>query len=69
MARLTHAGAGLAAKGLAPRVPLWALLLGAYALDLIWGLFYLAKVARLPSARLPSAKEAPIYALTVGKSR
>jgi len=54
MAGLTHAGVGLAAKGIAPRAPLWALLSGAYALDLIWGLFYLAKVERFPSAKAAS---------------
>lgn len=54
MAGLAHAGVGLAAKSIAPRAPLGALLLGAYALDIVWGLFFLARLERLPKADRPT---------------
>ena len=40
MAGLAHAGVGLAAKRFAPDVPLGVLLVGAYAIDIVWGVFF-----------------------------
>jgi hypothetical protein len=54
MAGLAHAGVGLAAKRVAPRAPLGALLLGAYALDVVWGALVLARVERFPRPGVPA---------------
>ncbi len=40
MAALAHAGVGFAAKRVAPSVPLWVLLVGAYVIDVVWALFW-----------------------------
>ena len=40
MAGLAHAGVGLAAKRFAPRVPVGVLVAGAYAIDIMWGVFF-----------------------------
>lgn len=48
MAGLTHLGVGLAAKPAAPKVPLAILIVSAYAIDIIWGVFFLTGVERLP---------------------
>ena len=48
MAGLAHAGIGLAAKQIAPRAPLWLLVVGAYGLDIVWGVFALAGVEHYP---------------------
>lgn len=48
MAALTHLAVGLAAKPAAPKIPLAVLIVGAYTIDFIWGLFYLTGVERLP---------------------
>ncbi len=50
MAGLAHAGVGLASKRIAPKVPLWILLVAAYAIDFIWGIFYLVGVERMSGA-------------------
>ncbi|MBW2417425.1 MAG: hypothetical protein JRH19_02710 [Deltaproteobacteria bacterium] len=42
-----HYSAAFAAKGLAPRVPLWALLLAAQFVDVLWAGFVLAGVERV----------------------
>jgi hypothetical protein len=44
MAGLAHVGVGLAAKRFAPNVPLGVLLSGAYAIDIVWGVFVVAGV-------------------------
>jgi len=44
MAGLAHAGVGLAAKRFAPDVPLGVLLVGAYAIDIVWGAFVMAGI-------------------------
>jgi hypothetical protein len=48
MAALTHLGVGLAAKSTAPRVPVGILIASAYAIDIIWGIFYFAGIEHLP---------------------
>lgn len=48
MAGVTHLGVGLAAKRVAPSVPLWALLVGAWVIDIIWGVLFFAGIERLP---------------------
>lgn len=49
MAGLAHTGVGLAAKYIAPKVPLWVLLVGAYAIDILWGVFFLAGIEHYPA--------------------
>jgi hypothetical protein len=44
MAGLAHVGVGLAAKRFAPNVPLGVLLVGAYAIDIVWGVCVVAGV-------------------------
>ncbi len=41
MAGLAHVGVGLAAKRITPKVPLVVLLIAAYGIDLIWGIFFI----------------------------
>ncbi|MBN1285422.1 MAG: hypothetical protein JXB47_08490 [Anaerolineae bacterium] len=48
MAGLTHLGVGLAAKRVAPKTPLWALVVSAYALDFLFGVFWLLGIERVP---------------------
>jgi hypothetical protein len=48
MASITHLGVGLAAKRLAPKVPVVVLILAAYAIDFIWAGFYFAGIEHLP---------------------
>lgn len=48
MAGLAHLGLGLAAKRIAPKIPLGVLITGAYAIDIIWGIFFLAGLEHLP---------------------
>lgn len=47
MAGLTHLGVGLAAKPVAPNVPLPVLIVTAYVIDIIWGVFFLAGIEHL----------------------
>jgi hypothetical protein len=49
MAALAHAGVGLAAKRVAPSVPLGALLVGAYLLDLVWAVFWALGMDHFPA--------------------
>jgi hypothetical protein len=37
---MAHLGVGLAAKRVAPKTPVWILILAAYAIDFIWAVFY-----------------------------
>lgn len=55
MAALTHLGLALAAKPAAPRIPLALLVASAYAIDLIWGVFYLAGVEQMPGPGVTTA--------------
>lgn len=48
MAGLAHLGVGLAAKRAAPRVPVAILVLCSYAIDIVFGLFWLAGLEQLP---------------------
>lgn len=48
MAALTHLGVGLAAKRIAPKTPVIVLILAAYAIDLIWAVFYFAGIEHMP---------------------
>jgi len=48
MASLTHLGVGLAAKRIAPRIPVWILIVAAYAIDLLWGVFFFAGLEAMP---------------------
>ena len=52
MAGIAHLGVGLAAKPLAPKVPLAVLIVGAYAIDIIWGIFFFAGLEGLPEPGL-----------------
>jgi hypothetical protein len=47
MAGLAHAGVGLAAKQVAPKTPLVVLVSAAYAIDIIWGIFFFAGIEYL----------------------
>jgi len=55
MAGLAHTGVGLAAKHFAPKVPLWILLVGAYTIDILWGVFYFAGVESYPTPGVVAA--------------
>lgn len=55
MAALTHLGLALAAKPTAPKIPLAVLVTSAYALDLIWGVFYLAGVEQMAGPGVTTA--------------
>ncbi len=52
MAALAHVGVGLASKRLAPSVPLGLLLLGAWAIDIMWAGFWLAGLDHFPAVGL-----------------
>lgn len=54
MAGMAHLGVGLAAKRWGNRVPLWVLLVAAYLIDIIWGIFFAFGVETYPSAGQPS---------------
>jgi hypothetical protein len=49
MAGVAHLSVALAAKRVAPRAPLWALVLGAYLIDLVFMVFMAAGKERIPS--------------------
>jgi len=55
MAALAHLGVGLAAKRIAPEIPVGYLVLGAYALDLVWGVFAVAGLEPYPKAGVVGA--------------
>ncbi len=44
MAGIAHIGVGLALKPMAPKAPLWIFIVAAEAIDLLWGIFALAKI-------------------------
>lgn len=48
MAGFAHLGVGLAAKQVAPKIPVGILVAGAYAIDIVWGGFWLAGVEKYP---------------------
>lgn len=50
MAALAHLGVGLASKRLAPSVPLAVLVAGAWALDVLWGVFFALGLEHLPGS-------------------
>lgn len=52
MAGIAHCGVGLAAKRFAPKVRLGVLLLGAYAIDVVFVVFRLAGIEHLPKTGL-----------------
>ena len=47
MAGLAHMGVGLAAKPAAPKIPLAILIVCAYVIDILWGIFYFAGIEHL----------------------
>ena len=48
MAGLTHLGVGLAAKPVAPKIPLALLIVSAYIIDIVWGAFFLMGIEHAP---------------------
>lgn len=52
MAGLAHLGVGLAAKPVAPKVPLVVLLVSAYIIDMVWAVFFFAGIEHLPQPGL-----------------
>ena len=48
MAGLAHVGVGLAAKRIAPRMPVGVLIVAAYVIDILWGVFFFAGLEGLP---------------------
>jgi hypothetical protein len=54
MAGLAHLGVGMAAKAIAPNVPVGVLVVAAYAIDIVWAGFWAAGVEHHPSSRLDS---------------
>lgn len=48
MAGLTHLGVGLAAKPAAPKIPLAILIVSAYVIDIMWGVFFLTGIEGSP---------------------
>ena len=48
MAALAHLGVGFASKRIAPQIPLWILLVGAYLIDLIFFVFWFAGIEDMP---------------------
>ena len=55
MAALTHAGVGLAAKRIAPNVPVWILVVSAYAIDIIFGVFWALGIEHTPDSGVATA--------------
>ena len=54
MAVLAHAGVGLASKRIAPKVPVWILIIAAYVIDFIWGIFFFAGIEHMPAPDSPT---------------
>ena len=50
VAGLTHLGVGLASKRIVPKVPLPVLIVAAYAIDIVWGVFFALGVEQYPGA-------------------
>ncbi len=58
MAALTHIGVGLAAKRIAPEIPVGYLILGASALDILWFAFFLVGIEQYPK---PTGVAPPVW--------
>jgi hypothetical protein len=58
VAALAHLGVGLAAKRIAPEIPVGYLVLGAYALDFVWCAFWLAGIEQYPK---PGGMAPPVW--------
>jgi hypothetical protein len=58
MAAIAHLGVGLAAKRIAPEIPVGYLVLGAYALDVVFGGFWLAGIEHVPK---PGGVPPPVW--------
>lgn len=54
MAALAHAGVGLASKRIAPKIPVWILIIAAYVIDFIWGIFFFAGIEHMPAPDSPT---------------
>jgi hypothetical protein len=54
MAGVTHLGVGLAAKYIAPDVPVGALVAAAYGCDIVWGVCYATGIEQYATSGLPS---------------
>jgi len=52
MAGLAHMGVSLAAKPIAPKMPLVVLLVSAYVIDIVWSIFFFAGIEHLPTPSL-----------------
>ena len=48
MAGLAHLGVAFASKRLAPNIPLWILLVCAYGIDIVFGIFWIAGIENIP---------------------
>lgn len=55
MAAIAHLGVGLAAKRVAPRVPTWALVVAAWTIDLVFGVFVVLGMEKLPGPGVAGA--------------
>jgi hypothetical protein len=53
LAALAHAGIGLASKRIAPKIPAWILVMAAYVIDIVWGVFFFAGIEHMPDQNLP----------------
>lgn len=79
MAAFAHLGVGLAAKRLAPRIPLAYLVVGAWVIGIVFGVFWLAGIERVGQtapwshglfmAVVWSALSAPVAALLSRNAR
>jgi hypothetical protein len=54
MAALAHLGVGLATKPAAPKIPVVILVVSAYTIDFIWGVFYFTGIERMPEPNSPT---------------
>jgi hypothetical protein len=54
MAALAHLGVGLAAKPAAPKIPVVVLVISAYVIDFIWGVFFFMGIERMPEPNSPT---------------
>ena len=55
MASMTHLGVGLAAKRVAPKTPVWVLIVAAYVIDFIWVAFYFLGIEHMPEDGVASS--------------